>query len=266
MTKCCLCLCTADKPKILGDDEITDGETLKVLCLVPINYLGGDCRLYREGSDWPFKLLTATSYTCEFLLTSREVLGNKPVGSTVRLRCDYKIQEYTSVSSDTKLFTVSGTRPSPSLSISRHFVSPDDTVEVTCSPPVPYVSSCIFYREQFYLSKGSCSRNITYKELIKYERPTLLHSFNITCTYDPDHYLSIRSEHSNQELLFVVDPSRVTSSVGCSVSVSEDRLETLGDRTWGTSGPNGTTITVQVSGGPNLEKTCNYNQNPTNLI
>lgn len=99
---------TADKPKILGDDEITDGETLKVLCLVPVNYLGGDCRLYREGSYWPFKLVTATSYTWEFHLTSKELLGNNPVTSTVRLRCDYKIQEYSSASSDTKLFTVSG--------------------------------------------------------------------------------------------------------------------------------------------------------------
>ncbi|XP_035996682.1 uncharacterized protein LOC105940202 [Fundulus heteroclitus] len=248
----------SDKPVILVEGEMKDGETIEVSCIVPIPYGGGDCRLFREPSDFPFKVLTATSYVCVFNLTSKEVLGNKPVGSRVRLRCDYKLQEYTSVLSDNKGVTVWGTRPSPSLSISHRFVSPDDIIELTCSPPVSPVDTCNFYQSSYYITDGPCSRNVTVRELAKYEKKTLLLPLNLTCTYEPESHRYIISEHSEPQLLFVVDASTVTSPVDCLVSVSEDQLEAFGKQTWTTFCPNGTTVTVQMTNSSlNLQKTCN---------
>ncbi|XP_007569505.1 uncharacterized protein LOC103150018 [Poecilia formosa] len=248
----------SDKPKILGSNEITDGETVEISCFVPIDYTGGLCRLFREDFNHPFSVIVAMSYVCVFNLTSKELLGHYMVGSTFRLRCDYRLQEYTSISSDDMLVTVWGTRPSPSLSISRRFVSPDDIIEATCTPPVFPVSYCRFYTEEYWLNEAPCSSNITFGELTRFQKPTLLLPLNLTCTYYPNKLLSIRSEYSNQQLVFVVDPREVTSSVNCSVSVSEDQLEAFGDRTWTAFGANGTTVTIQITkGDPTLKNTCN---------
>ncbi|XP_054911502.1 uncharacterized protein LOC129376081 [Poeciliopsis prolifica] len=248
----------SDKPKILGTNEILDGETVEISCFVPVDYTGGLCRLFRGDSEYPFKVMVATSYVCIFNLTSKEVLGNYVVGSTFKLRCDYRLQEYTSISSDNMLMTVSGTRPKPSLSISRRFVSPDDIIEATCIPPVSPVAYCRFYTDVYGLDRPSCSANITFRELIRFLEPSLLLPVNLSCTYDLDEVLSIRSQYSDEHLVFVVDPRQVTSSVNCSVSVSEDQLAAFEDRTLTAFGANGTTVTIRMTQrGRNLENTCN---------
>ncbi|XP_072244980.1 uncharacterized protein [Leuresthes tenuis] len=137
----------SDKPSLLmSTNDITEGESLDVSCTLPIDYRGGDCRLFRKHSDVPFKVMTATEYVCVFHLSSKVLLGQHPVGSMISIRCDYRLQEYTSVSSDSKNVIVWGTRPSPSLSISRRFVSHPESIEVICSPPAAF-SKCIFYKD-----------------------------------------------------------------------------------------------------------------------
>lgn len=127
-----MCPLSADKPKIiLSSNEIKDGETVKVTCTLPIDYTGGDCRLFRENSPTPFRLKTATAYLCVFHLSSQELLGKHPVGSRVYLKCDYHIQQYTSVSSDIKGVTVWGERTSLSCSLSPE----SDVSEVGLFPP-----------------------------------------------------------------------------------------------------------------------------------
>ncbi|XP_071328941.1 uncharacterized protein [Trachinotus anak] len=242
---------------IIGNQEIMDGEKVKVSCTLPIDYTGGNCRLFRGDSTVPFRLKTALGYVCAFHLSSQVLLGNQPVGSRILLRCDYTLQDYTSVFSDWGGVTVWGSSPSPGLSISRHFISPDDSVEVTCSPPLRSVSSCHFYRDSVYVTEGSCSRNMTGRQLSVWEKPSLLLRVNLTCTYDPDERLYIRSEPSNHSLLFVVDGSRVASSVDCKVSVNDDQLETLRNSSWTFVGADGVTVAVQVTNSSlTLDQTC----------
>ncbi|XP_051231621.1 uncharacterized protein LOC127349766 isoform X2 [Dicentrarchus labrax] len=243
-----------------------DGQVLEVTCIVPVDYTGGACRLFREDSQTPFRLQTATSYLCLFRLTSRELLGRHLVGSRVFLRCDYRLQQYTSESSDTKGVTVWGSSPSPRLSVSRRFVSPDDSVEVTCSPPLRPVFSCHFYRGEVPVAEGSCSRNLTGKQLAIWEKSTLLLPVNMTCRYDPYRGRDIRSEPSNHNLLFVVDVSQVSTSVDCRVSVEDDQLTAFIGSSWTSVGADGQTVTVQVTNSSlTSNETCNNLQSQTRL-
>lgn len=98
-----------DKPWInVNSSDIVEGEWVKVLCGVPIDYTGGDCRLYRDRRKSPIRLLTTQDYVCEFHVSARELLGRRPVGTRTSVRCDYKLQDYTSVSSDNKVVVVWG--------------------------------------------------------------------------------------------------------------------------------------------------------------
>ncbi|XP_076583290.1 uncharacterized protein LOC143318712 [Chaetodon auriga] len=257
-----------DKPGIIvSSREINDGETVTVTCTLPIDYRGGDCRLFRRNSRIPFRLMTATDYFCDFHLTSQELLRRKPVGSKIFLKCDYHLQQYTSVSSDISAVTVWGSSPSPSLSVSRRFLSPDDSVEVTCSPPLRSVSSCHFYRDEIHVAEGSCRRNLTGKLLSIWEESTILLPVNMTCTYDPHKHRYIRSEPSNHNLLFVVDASRVTSPVDCRVSVEDDQLAAFRGGSWTFAGADGPAVTVHVTNsGPIPNETCSDVQSQTRPV
>ncbi|XP_017293081.1 uncharacterized protein LOC108248668 [Kryptolebias marmoratus] len=248
-----------DIPKlILSSEEINDGDNLTIGCTVPIDYTGGDCRLFRGHSHDPFKMMTASSYDCEFHLTSDELLGGALPDRLVPIRCDYKLQDFTSKSSDRRRIMVWGTKRWPSLSISSHFVSLDDSIEVTCTPPVSPASDCWFYRNQYGFVRGSCSRNITGREIVAWMTPGPVVSANLTCTYNPTTKSYIRSEHSLQLPVFILDASRATSSVECEVSVSDKELQAFRDTRYTTVGENGLTVTVQVtSGNLTLGRTCN---------
>ncbi|XP_070816875.1 uncharacterized protein [Chaetodon trifascialis] len=259
------CPLSADKPSIIvSRREINDGETVTLTCTVPIDYRGGDCRLFRERSRIPFRLMTATDYLCDFQLTSQELLGRRPVGSKIFFKCDYHLQQYTSVSSDVSAVTVRGSSPSPGLSVSRRFLSPDDSVEVTCSPPLRSVSTCHFYRDEIHVAEGPCRRNLTGKQLSIWEESTVLLPVNMTCRYDPHKHLHIRSEPSNHNLLFVVDASRVSSPVDCKVSVDDDQLAVFGDGSWTFAGEDGPTVTLRLTNsGPTSDETCGEVQSET---
>ncbi|KAM9761616.1 uncharacterized protein ACNS7B_003996 [Menidia menidia] len=209
----------SDKPKLIVDShEIEDGESLNVSCTLPVDYLGGSCRLFRGQNKVAFRSMTATSYVCDFWLSSGELLGTHEVGSTVSIYCDYTLQEFVSKSSDRSSVTVWGTGPSPTLSISRCIISRRESIEVTCTPPVDFVDKCHFYKNGYSFKWGSCRRNLTGEEIAIWERPSPLLSFNLTCTYDPDMHRSIRSRHSNRQQLSVADQSKAAPSADCEVS------------------------------------------------
>ncbi|XP_036971270.1 uncharacterized protein LOC119028920 [Acanthopagrus latus] len=249
----------SNNPKLIVTDEIEDGGTVEVTCILPIDYTGGDCRLYREDSLSPLRVMTARSFLCVFHLTSAELLGRRPVGSRIYLKCDYHLQQYTSAFSDIKGVTVSGSSPSPRLSVSRRLLSPGDSVEVTCSPPLRYVSSCQFYRDSVIITRGSCSRNLTGQQLAIWEKSTTLLPVNMTCRYDPHDHLEIRSEPSNHHMLFVVDVTQVSSSVNCSVSVDDDQLTGFADSNRMFVGADGVLVSLQVTNSSlKSDHTCSH--------
>ncbi|KAM7012271.1 uncharacterized protein LKV04_022791 [Tautogolabrus adspersus] len=252
----------SEKPAIIiGDDEIEDGGSVKITCTLPIDYSGGECRLYKGNGRSPFRVTKESGFLCVFLLSSDEVLWRRhPVGSRVYFSCDYHLQQYTSEKSDIHGVTVWGSSPSPRLSVSHRFLSPEESVAVTCSPPGLPASSCYFYRDQIIVAQGSCSRNLTGKQLVVWEKPALLLPVNMTCRYYPHHDLQIRSEPSNHNQLFVLDVSRVSVSVNCSVSVEDDQLEAFRD-SWTSVGADGHTLTVQVTkGNMTTDETCDHIQ------
>lgn len=103
------CRLSAETPKIvIATDEIEDGGTVKVVCTLPNDYTGGDCRLWREHSHKPFKVFTTVAFSCTFYVTSKELLVTHQVGSRVYLKCDYHLQQYTSPFSDIRGVTVWG--------------------------------------------------------------------------------------------------------------------------------------------------------------
>lgn len=230
-----------DKPKILlSDDEIKDGDTMTILCLIPINYGGGTCGLYRTYSSVPFRQATANRYICEFPLTSSELLGPRPTSRVVRFKCDYKLQEYLSAFSDAAVLEVWGSLPSPSLSVGRHMVSLKDTVEVKCTPPPEESSShCDFYRGQYRIKSASCNYNITGKELVIWERSAVITPVNFTCRNRPEEY--VRSEPSNHHMMYIIDAAQAATSMVCWVSLEH------GEGEWVFDGGDGKTVTVKAS-------------------
>ncbi|XP_068175123.1 uncharacterized protein [Antennarius striatus] len=248
----------SEKPRIIIDSsDIQDGEAVVVVCTLPIDYRGGECRLYRDGSQTPFRVTGTTHFLCRFHLTSRQLLGTRPVGSRVYLRCDYHLQQYTSALSDVSGVTVWGSRPSPTLSVGNRFVSPDDSVEVTCSLPVGSAFSCRFYRGEIRLAEGSCSRNLTGEQLTVWEKKTVLLPVNLTCRYDPEEHLSIRSEPSNHKMLFVVDWTQVSSSGRWDVLADDDQMEAFRNGIWVFVGAGDRRVTIQPTNHrPAPNETC----------
>ncbi|XP_057696147.1 uncharacterized protein LOC130918460 isoform X4 [Corythoichthys intestinalis] len=200
-----------DKPALLvSTNDIEDGDTLELACTLPIDYRGGECRLYRGDSRVPFRVLTASDYVCVFRLTSSVLLGPAPVGSQLSLRCDYRLQEYTSVSSDGVAVVVWGSGPAPRLSAGPGLLSPEDVAEVRCRPPVRPVYECEFYRDEWRIAEGACRRNLTGAQLAVWEKPATWLPVNLTCRYRARRDLQFRSRASDAVLLFVVDQFLMT--------------------------------------------------------
>lgn len=104
-----LSLFFSEVPSILvPEDEVEVNQQVQVTCLVPIDYGGGRCRLFREGSSRPFKTAPADYFQCRFVLPARELLASRPVGSIIYFRCDYQLQQYTSALSNIAGVTVRG--------------------------------------------------------------------------------------------------------------------------------------------------------------
>lgn len=83
-------------------------QQVQVTCLVPIDYGGGRCRLFRDGSSRAFRTAQADYFLCRFVLPARELLASRPVGSIVYFRCDYQLQQYTSALSNVAGVTIRG--------------------------------------------------------------------------------------------------------------------------------------------------------------
>ncbi|XP_054644494.1 uncharacterized protein LOC129188280 isoform X2 [Dunckerocampus dactyliophorus] len=187
------------------------------------------------------------------------LLGPQPVGSVVSLRCDYQLQQYTSVSSDGASVVVWGTSPSPKLSVSNQVISAEDTVEVICSPPRPSVYKCHFYRDQDRIAEGPCRRNLTGSQLAVWAKPAVLLPVNLTCRYRPDKDLNFRSDASNNNMLFVVDAARASSSLDCKVPVNSGQLAAFRGLSWTYASGSGTKVRVHgTDSGIQLNATCDH--------
>lgn len=86
----------------------------------------------------------------------------------------------------------------------RHFVSPNDTVEIACSLPLGHAYTCHFYREWICVKFGSCSNKLTGWQLGLWAKRTAMLPVNMTCKYDPHPKLDLHSKPSNHLLLLVV--------------------------------------------------------------
>nr|XP_057929828.1 uncharacterized protein LOC131129905 [Doryrhamphus excisus] len=247
-----------DKPWILvNSSDIKVGENVEVSCTLPIDYRGGECRLYRGDSRFPFRLMTALEFICVFSLSSSVLLGPLPVGSVVSLRCDYQLQQYTSVSSDGASVVVWGTSPSPTLSVSHPVVSPEDNVEVICSPPHLPVYKCHFYRDHDRIAEGPCRRNLTGSQLAIWAEPAVLLPVNLTCRYRPNEDLYFNSDASNNNMLFVVDAAQASSSLDCKVPVNSGELVAFRGLSWTFASGSGTKVKVHgTDSGMQLNSIC----------
>nr|XP_061834603.1 uncharacterized protein LOC133618147 [Nerophis lumbriciformis] len=254
-----------NKPSVIvSTSDLDVGEIMEVSCTVPIDYRGGDCRLYRGDSRLPFRHMLALDYVCVFRLSSSDLLGPQPVGSLVSLRCDYHLQDYTSVSSDGASVAVWGTSPSPQLSVSHRVVSPNDTVEVICSPPRPPVYKCLFYRDQDTVAEGPCRRKLTGSQLARWATPAVLLPVNLTCRYRPQEDVYFLSDASSNIVLFVVDAARASSSLACNVRVDSGQLPAFQGLHRTFVGSGGTAVKVHVTdSGVQLNATCDHAPNKT---
>ncbi|XP_035269010.1 uncharacterized protein LOC118225086 [Anguilla anguilla] len=203
----------SDKPWInVNSSDIEDGEWVKVLCGVPIDYTGGFCRLYRDESKVPLKTLQTQSYVCEFLLSSRELLAGRPAGTRTAVRCDYTLQNYVSVPSDSSAVVVWGTAEKPELKMSPQVVMLDGKVRVNCEAPRYKASECMVYRDAIQVAQTPCSHWITGEKLMLWEPVSLFNEISVTCEYKREGWDYIRSDRSNPTKILVVDPTRLQIS------------------------------------------------------
>ncbi|XP_029905123.1 uncharacterized protein LOC115357665 isoform X2 [Myripristis murdjan] len=71
----------SEKPWIsVSSPVVVAGEWLTVLCGVPIDYTGGECRLYRGDARTPLSVMTTHDYVCRFVLPVRRLMRRLPVG------------------------------------------------------------------------------------------------------------------------------------------------------------------------------------------
>ncbi|XP_059196715.1 uncharacterized protein LOC131977436 [Centropristis striata] len=230
------------------------GDSVKVTCTLPIDYKGGECRLYKDDAYKPFKVMIATDWICVFQVTSDELMGRHRRPGRFYLKCDYQLQQYTSVSSDSRGITVHRPVPPPELSVSHRFVSPEDSVEVHC---VADSYECSYFRNQAWIARWPCRKNLTGKQLAKWAEPTLLLPVNLTCTYGV-------SPPSNHMLLFVVDTSQASSSVDCKVSVDDDQMPVFRNDSWTSVDEDGLTVKVQATNSTlRTNETCSHIQTQT---
>ncbi|KAM4629866.1 uncharacterized protein ACJ7VT_002074 [Polymixia lowei] len=239
----------SNKPWInVNTSDIVEGEWVRVQCGVPIDYTGGDCRLYRGSMKTPLKIRKADlSYVCRFLLSSQELLGRRAVGTRTTVRCDYKFQGYTSESSDNAVVVVWGSSEAPRLALSLHVVSLNETVEVSCSPPRP-ISRCALYRDGSHIRDMPCRHNLTGAQLSVWLSAALVQPVSLSCRYQTHNY--IRSEPSNEAVLFIIDLTRAdvsSSAVECQVPVTEQMLVMLENTTVSSGVSNGRTVNIQAT-------------------
>ncbi|XP_061093474.1 uncharacterized protein LOC133125826 [Conger conger] len=197
----------------VDSSDIREGESVNLLCGVPIDYTGGFCRLYRNGEKDPLKTLQTNSYVCEFTMSSHELLAGRPAGTRTTVECDYTLQNYVSMRGSAAV-VVWGTAEKPALKISPQVVMLGGRVQVDCEPPRSFrASECMVYRDRFYLQGIPCSHQITAERLMLWQPISSMRLFNeisVNCKYKKEEY--IRSDRSNPKKILVIDPSKLQIS------------------------------------------------------
>ncbi|XP_036378247.1 uncharacterized protein LOC118773421 [Megalops cyprinoides] len=204
----------SNKPWInVNSSEISEGEWVRVLCGVPIDYTGGFCRLYNDQRTTPLMSLQTHTYTCQFLVSSRHLLGRRSAGARTSVRCDYTLQDYESVSSDDEVVVVWGIVEKPVLTVSPLVVMMNDSVQLNCSVPGQQAASCSVYRDGFAINGLPCNHAIMMgKQLMIWQSTSLLNEIDVTCEYNVEGLDYVRSKTSNPATIVIVDPGRIELS------------------------------------------------------
>ncbi|KAJ8376519.1 hypothetical protein SKAU_G00070990 [Synaphobranchus kaupii] len=204
---------SSDKPWInVNSSDIMEGDWVKVLCGVPIDYTGGFCRLYRDETKIPLKTLQTNSYTCEFLVSAHELLAGRRAGTRTTVRCDYKLQNYVSVSSDNKVVVVWGTAEKPVLTMSPQVLMLDSRVHVNCEAPQHKASQCTGYRDTIQVDWIPCNHQMKAEKLMEWASISLFNEISVSCDYQREGWDYIQSEKSDPKKILVVDPARLQIS------------------------------------------------------
>ncbi|KAJ8395472.1 hypothetical protein AAFF_G00032060 [Aldrovandia affinis] len=193
----------------VSSSDIKEGDWVKVLCGVPIDYTGGLCRLYGDESKTPMKTLRTHSYTCEFLVSSHDLLAGRPLGTRTTVRCDYTLQNYVSDPGDSATVVVWGSAEKPVLTVSPRVVMTDDKVQVHCSTPRHQTSGCRMYRDRFTLGQTPCNHQMTGEKLMMWETTSIFNYINLNCKYDRTGWDYVRSKASDPIRILVVDPTKL---------------------------------------------------------
>ncbi|KAJ8396374.1 hypothetical protein AAFF_G00019510 [Aldrovandia affinis] len=201
----------SDKPWInVNSSDIEEGEWIKVLCGVPIDYTGGFCRLYRDNSKVPIQSLQTNDYVCKFLVSEKDLLAGRPYGSRTSVRCDYTLQNYVSVPSDNKAVVVWGTARKPKLTVSPRVVMMGGKVKVQCSTPRNQILGCRMYRNGVHLDEIPCHHEMTAEKLMSWQTTSIFNEIDLSCKYDKREY--VISKASNPIRILVVDPTKLRAS------------------------------------------------------
>ncbi|KAJ8277752.1 hypothetical protein GJAV_G00079490 [Gymnothorax javanicus] len=203
----------SDKPWIsVNSSDIYEGDWVKVLCGVPIDYTGGFCRLYRNKNKIPLKTLQTHSYVCEFLVSTQELLAGRPAGTRTTVRCDYTLQNFVSISSDNKAVVVWRSAKKPQLNMSPQVVMLNRNVQVNCDHSLHERFHCMVFRETIQVDWMSCKHQISAEKLMLWDPISLFNEISVTCKYIKEGREYIRSERSNPKKILVVDPTRLQIS------------------------------------------------------
>ncbi|XP_029905121.1 uncharacterized protein LOC115357665 isoform X1 [Myripristis murdjan] len=251
----------SEKPWIsVSSPVVVAGEWLTVLCGVPIDYTGGECRLYRGDARTPLSVMTTHDYVCRFVLPVRRLMRRLPVGGRTSVRCDYHLQSYTSESSDNTALFLWESVSAPVLSVSSQVVSVEGSVEVRCSSSSsPSPSVCHFSSDRASLGWASCSANLTARRLAAGQQAAPLLPVRLSCSYEQEE-LHRRSEPSEPLLLLLLDVSQLapaapgsnSSTVLCEAEGAEPHMNA-------TNLPDGLTLILRPANGSSpLNTPCTY--------
>ncbi|KAJ8277753.1 hypothetical protein GJAV_G00079500 [Gymnothorax javanicus] len=197
----------------VSSSDIKEGERVNVLCGVPIDYTGGFCRLYRNGEKTPFKTLQTHSYTCEFVVTSDELLDGRSAGTRTTLECDYTLRNYVSMRGG-EAVVVWGTAEKPLLEMSPQVVMLNGKVQVNCKSPRFKASECMAFRDTIQVDWIPCEHQMRAEKLMRWEQISLFNEISVNCKYKREGWDYIHSKRSNPMKMLVVDPTRLQISSG----------------------------------------------------
>lgn len=199
---------------IVHEQDITMNDTVRIECGVPIDYRGGFCHLYKFRRDKSFRSVQTNTYSCEFRLTAKEILGGRKPGSRISVRCNYKLQNFVSIYSDSMAVFVWGSQEKPRLTVNPNVLLMQEVIQIDCQPPSNERSTCRLYRDGEIIRHMPCSSQMTGAELTEWQNTSFYNKIKLTCKYEPDAVDYIRSQPSDPLPVVVIDVDKMSVSQG----------------------------------------------------